>query len=366
MLKRPAPKKLDAQTVEAILQASAEQTGKMQKIRSWDSDYPVFEIPINQKVLVYVPNHVVQMEDGTLDLRKDKFAAHPIIDGNTFQDVRCVSGVVDEANGHDGTCPLCDALADVWKLYTIEYDSIAKARGIDPQSEAAKEGLKEVRKELIRKQVLKKADVWYTFPFVVIDCVEQNGVMTTTPKKDAEGKIHGTPMWYSIRESTYLEKWVAGFDSIETDDGATPTHPAGLWAILNFTYTPSSGKHDRMGSARQLKVTFKNMPGYEAWATYFDNLTEGWTPYKAMETVVLDSYRSRQELEEVEETLMRPVRDKIAVYQLSANARSGMPTLPVATPQDSADAVLSNYGANAMNPPEVADTVGEMPTAGVE
>lgn len=369
MLKRPAPKKLSEAAQAAVTQASAQQTGKAARIKSYDADFPVFDVPVNQKLLVYIPNHTIQNPDGTIGLRMDKFAAHPVIDGRTYGDVRCTQGVVveDDELCLDGSCPLCDSMQEVWNLYNLEYADIAKTKGIDPKSPEAQEALKQDRIDLINNMVIKQAEVWYTFPIVVIDCEEKDGQLTTIPKKDAEGRIKGSPMWYSIRERTYLEKWQAGFDSLDPDDGVLPTSPAGLWAILNFTYTPKSGNHDKMGSAKSLKVTFKPMNGYEEWANYFDQLTLEWTPSKAQEVVVLDVVRSMSEMCEVRDSLMKPVRDKLAMYELG-NSKAPVPTGTEGA--TSADSALAGFGgATPVAPPTGAmptgDLTGEMPNSGV-
>lgn len=367
-IKRPAPKKLSEAAQAAITQASAQQTGKASRIKSYDSDFPVFDVPVNGKVLVYIPNHTIMMPDGSVGLRMDKFAAHPVIDGRTYADIRCSQGVVVDALGLDGSCPLCDGMAEAWNLYNHEYADVARTKGIDPKSAEAQEALKQDRIDLVSNMVIKQADVWYTFPIVVIDCEEKDGTMTTIPKKDSEGRIKGTPMWYSIRERTYLEKWGAGFDSLEPDDGIVPSSPAGLWAILNFTYTPKSGNHDKMGSAKALKVTFKTMNGYEQWAQHFDTITEVWTPAKAQEVVVLDAVRDMEEMRQVADTLLKPVRDKLAMYELSAaSANTGSVGIPTGT---NADNALAGFGgATPAEPPmgelPTGSLTGEMPNAGV-
>lgn len=368
MLKRPKPKTLSPESMATLNQASAAQTGAMNKLRSYDPDYPVFEIPINQRVLVYVPNHTEIDPDGAVSLRMDKFAAHAVIDGRNFDDIRCTSGIVLPELGLDGTCPLCNAMSEVWDLYGKEYSSIAKSKGIDPQSPEAQEGLKEERKNLVRNMVLKNADVWYTFPIVVIDCLEKDGKLTITPKKDATGRISGKPMWYSIRERTYIDKWIPAFDALSDGEGIesveVPTTPAGMWAVLNFTYTPKSGKHDRMGSAKNLSVTFKtNMTGYDEWAEYFDKLTEGWNAEKAMNTLVLDALRDMEEMNQVCDHLMKPVRDKLALYNITGSLAE------VSAP---AENTLAEFGGTPVIPkaegatPPSGDITGEMPNTGIE
>lgn len=361
MLKRPAPKALSEAAQNAITSASAQQTGKSVRIKSYDTNFPVFDVPINQKVLVYIPNHTIMGPDGSMSLRMDKFAAHPVIDGRTYGDVRCTSGVVVEELGLDGSCPLCDGLNEAWELYNHQYADIAKSKGIDPKSAEAQEGLKQDRIDLIQKMVIKQADVWYTFPIVVIECEERDGQMSVVPKKDSEGKIKGTPMWYSIRERTYLEKWIAGFDSLDTEDGSAPTSPAGMWAVLNFTYTPKSGNHDKMGSAKALKVTFKTMPGYDKWAGYFDSITEEWTPGKAQEVVVLDVVRDMNEMRQVADSLLKPVRDKLAMYAITAGGGAA-PAAPTAVGGASgAEAALAGFGGAT----PVEPSGGALPAGGM-
>lgn len=342
-IKKPTPKTLSADVAQSVMMASANQDVSSSRVTSWDpQNFPVFDVPVNTKVLIYIPNHQVQQPDGSMGLRMDKFPAHPIIDGRTFGNVRCINGLVndDPQLNWDGTCPLCDALSEVWDLYGKQYADVARSKGIATDAPEAQEALKADRTELVRNRVIKEAEVWYTFPIVVIKCqANADGTMTTNPELTPDGKLQGTPMWYSIRERSFEEKWVAGYDSIE---GETPTSPAGYWAVLNFTYTPKSGKHDKMGSARALKVTYRTMQQYGEWATYYDKLTEDWTPYQATQTVVLDTIRSKEETQEVTDQVMKPVRDKLALYSLSqANAVAPAPAVGGAT---SADSILQNFG----------------------
>lgn len=337
-LKRPTPKTLSPEAQAAIISASAKQTQQSTRVRSYDAAYPVFEVPVNSKVLAYIPNHVLTAPDGSIELRMDKFAAHPVIDGRTFDDIRCSDGIIVPELGLDGTCPLCNAMNDEWQLYNFEYEDIARSKGIATDAPEAKEALKQDRKNLLEKFPIKQKNIWYVFPIVIIECEEKDGKMTTTPKKDANGQIIGHPMWYQIREMTYQDKWIAGFDSIDSPDGV-PTSPAGLWAVLSFMYKDKDGNSDKMGSARSLKVTFKGMAGYEEWAAYYDKLTEDWTIEKAQEVLALCAVRDMAEMNEVTDTLMRSTRDRLAQHQLYSGKQA--PAIAAKTPADNA---LSQFG----------------------
>ena len=362
MLKRPKPKTFTEAEQAAINAASAAQTGQSTTIKSYDPNFPVFEVPVNQKLLVYIPNHTVMDADGGVHLRMDKFAAHRVIDGRSFSNVRCADGVVIESLGLDGTCPLCQAMSECWDLYNKEYADIARARGIVLGSPEEKDALKEERQKLVSGMVIERAKVWYTFPIVVIECVEKDGKLTLNPKRTADNGIIGKPCFYSIKQDSFITKWGAAFDALDDvdEDGNSNMNPAGRWAVLNFTYQSKDGSYNKMQSALNLSVAFKDMQGYEKWAEYFDKMTEEWTPEKAREVLVLDAMHDMDELHEAADTIMRPVRDKLAMYTLSANS-AGAP-VPVAS---SADAALANFGGGeAVNPaPAGVPDMGEMPSA---
>lgn len=362
MLARPKEKTLSKEQRQAITSACRKQTGTMSSPKTYDPAYPVFEIPVNKKLLIYIPNHTVATEDGGVELRMDKFAAHQVRIGKAYSSVRCTGETINDALGWDGTCPLCDATQFCWDLYNHQYAEIAKSRGLTVDSPEADELLKDVRKDLIKEMVIGKAELWRTFPIVVIDCEEGK----TTPKLDAEGKLVGKPMFYSVREQAYIDKWLTAFDAIEDEEGGTDQNPAGRWAILNFTYTPKSGQHNKRDSARNLKVSFVNRDNYSEWAEYFDKLTEDWTPEKAQDVLVLNAVRDMDEMVEAAEKLIKPTKDKLKMYELSGSGTA------VAVANNNAEEALANFGAtpvengNGEVPPNT-EMLGEMPsTVGVQ
>ena len=95
-LKRPTPKTLSTEVQNVITMASASQSATQTKVRSYDPNFPVFDIPVNQRVLVYIPNHQITLPDGSMSLRRDKFAAHPVNDGRRYANVRCMKDIVSD------------------------------------------------------------------------------------------------------------------------------------------------------------------------------------------------------------------------------------------------------------------------------
>lgn len=360
MLQRPKAKKFTQEQIQAITLASEQQTGKPSASKSYDMNFPAFEVPVNQKLLVYVPNHTVMRPDGSMVIAHDRYMAHPVIDGRSHTNIRCSSGVVIPELGLDGSCPLCDCSGDVWKLYNLEYEAEAKVKGIPTDSELAKEGLRDVRQKLVREKVISEGQGWYVFPIVVIKCKEENGKLTTTPELTPDGQLTGTPYFYQIREKTFKSKWIPAFDSIDVSSEDCLGDVGGRWYILNFTYDAPSGTHTKMNSANALKVSIKtmgdkNMPAekYAEWATYFDQMTQDWTVEKSREVLVYSAIRDMEEMQVVADTLMKPVRDKIALHELGGNGKAS------ATPVVAGDAqaVLESFGStpvvnNGEVPPE--------------
>ena len=98
-----------------------------------------------------------------------------------------------------------------------------------------------------------------------------------------------------------------------------------------------------MESAKNLKVTYKSMGDkYVQWEEYFDKMTEGWTPAKAQEVVVLDVVRDMSEMQEACDSILKPVNEKIAMYALTT-ASSAAPQIGTT---DDAAATLAAFGGN--------------------
>lgn len=358
-LKRPKAKTISAEAMQNILTASAEQTGSTKQPKSYDPNFPAWEVPVNTKVLIYVPNHTMTLPDGTPTLRMDKFAAHDCRGRNTYAKVRCTAGIVDEELGLDGSCPFCDAIAEVWELYNKEYADAAAVRGIDLNDAGASDMLKTERDELRKHRAVDQGRVNYTFPIVVIECETKNGEATTQPKYDEAGRLIAKTYWYSIAESTYEEKWVKSLEAATLDDGSTPTNPAGLWFILNYKVAKNV-EANKMNSAKALQVVPKPMgENYKNVAEYFDKMTEEWTPAKAMETLVANALRDGTEQKEACDEIMKPTRDKLAMRELQAGSVPAQGQLPV---NGDANAVLGAFGAAPATPANAA--VGALPAGG--
>lgn len=352
---KPKAMNLSEDAFNRVSSSSQTQTGQTKTPRSIDPNkYPVFETPVNKKLLVYVPNHVEVDELGE-HLRCDRGAFHNVRAGRSFLTIRCTNGITEDSVGYDGTCPVCDAIGECWDLYNYELKEQARIKGVSVDDDP-NELLKQTKRDLATNMAVKRAEIWITFPIVVVETKEGK----LEPKVNEKGLLEGKLQWYSIRESTYKDKWESAFDTMDNN------HPAGSWFIMNFTYDSASGKHDKMNSARNLKVSYKPMRGYEQWEKYWDDLSESWDRKAAASTVIANFYLSHDDMRQAVNEAMASTRAKLQMFQ----AAEGTPVAPAGIPASPAAALSAfSNGTPAPNPatmnaPEGL-TTDATPTVGV-
>lgn len=332
---RPQPKFFDANKFSKIKEASAAQTGRVAQPKSTDPNFPVFETPINQKLLVYVPNHVEVTEEGDM-LRMDKGAIHQVFNRNSFGAYRCTNGVIAEEDGYNGTCPLCDALGETWELYRLQYAQEAKKRGLDIQNDH--DALQPARSELLKNMAVKGGEIWLTFPIVVVETDENKLI----PKANPDGSFNVKPYFFQIRETTYNEKWVSSLDSIPD----SPSHPGGHWFILDYTYQSKSGKHDKRGSANALKINYKALGDkFSQLSQFCDQITSEFTPQKATEVIYANMFYDLADLQKVTDDVMSSTRERLAVYAAASTGGLVPTTATAGSPED----IASSFGATPVN-----------------
>ena len=348
MIRRLTPVKLSEANSDAVRKQLGVQTIERSAPKSTDpQNFPVFEVPVNSRRLVYVPNHVVMTADGTEELRMDKPLIHSIKDGNRFLSYRCVSGL--SLTAEDGTtilsgrCPLCDGLSEPWDLAREMIKNACDSQGLDPEDKE-NANVKALRSQHFGDRVLKEANRYFTFPIVVIDTVNND---CKTPAKGEDGKNKYTPMWYHISESQYEKSWLKVLESLEDE----PTHPGGHFFILDYTYTPKSGEANKRDSARALTVIGKSFKSMDGLRQQFDKATEGWTPDKARETVISNQLYSEADLDEVANQALENTRNMLALYRASTAGVGTANALPDG----------GNAGFNlskAPDTPAIPDTTG--------
>lgn len=309
------PKKFTNEQKEALRTETPVQEVVKGVPKSLDpKNFPVFAIPLNKKVLVYVPNHVVVDEDGNERLRMDTPLVHSVVDGKRFLNIRCISGL-SESTGYSGNCPLCDAISDGWDLANIKIEEKCKAAGLDPK-DIENKLVKSIRSSEFSDRAIKEPVKYYTFPIVVFETVNDDGKTFVT---DEKGHIKCMPMWYSISEQGYEEKWLKSLEVLED----APSHPGGRFFMLNYCYTPKNGEPNIRDCAKNMVVGVRNITDSEKTRQTLDKLTNNWTPEKAQETVIANVFNEESDLEEAADTIMEATRRLLEFYK---NRDESMPT----------------------------------------
>jgi len=270
-------------------------------------NFPVFEIPVNKKVLVYVPNHIVQGTDGKDSLRMDKPLIHALQVGKSYMNVRCVSGLVAEEIGYTGECPLCDGCSDPWDLANMLIAQKCKQQNLDPDDKEA-EAVKAIRSAAFSDRKLKDSMRYYTFVISVFETLNDDG---KTLVKDENGAPRYKNMWYTVSEEQYNKTWAKTLEALEDE----PTHPGGMFFTLNYCYTPKRGEPNKRDSARALVVSYKKMTGTEKVRAFLDKSTEEWTVEKARETIISHSLYSMNDLNALADDTLESTRNTIALLQ---------------------------------------------------
>lgn len=312
------PKAFTAEQLKAVKVESGNQTVENITPKSTDPEnYPVFEVPVNSKVLIYVPNHTEVNEEGTEELRMDRPLIHTIIDGKRFRKLRCVRGLSDET-GYSGNCPICDGESEPWDLANEQIKEQCRVRGLDV-NDSENETVKNIKREYYSKRVVKAPDMYYTFPIVVLetDPADFKKILT-----DDSGVPKYKIYWYTISRSAYEKKWLKTLEGMEDE----PNHPGGEFFILNYTYESKSGDYNKRDSARELQVVPKKLKGAEEFKATWDKETEGWDVIKAIETIYDNMYFEEEDLKAEVDKVLLSTREKLAIYASTSALPAGAGT----------------------------------------
>lgn len=339
---KPKPKTLTDEQMNSVLAASSQQTGKSRKITTLDPNFPLFEVLVNDKALVYVPDYTVVNPNGESELMMDKAAFHNIVHKNEYLKIRCANGIVEDSLGFDGTCPLCEATSESWDLVNMEWEAAAKRNSFDPGDDKK---LHQAEWDSVRSgMAVSNPAVYVTFPIVVIDTiVDAEGKHTNSPKKDENGNISYKCYFYTVSHKKYEEVWLKSLEQYGSDDpdADIPTSPAGCFVTLDYTYqVKPNTQPSKMESAKALSVIYKTWRNNAAWdeiAKALDEEFRAFTPRKAVEVLVDNQIYDMEELQNVTDSVMKSTRDKLALYNISSQS--------LTTAVSSAEQALESFGA---------------------
>jgi len=278
-------------------------------------NFPVFEVPVNSKVLCYVPKHIVQGADGKDVLRMDKPLIHSLQVGKSYMSVRCIQGLVVESAGYTGDCPLCDGCSEPWDLANAIIQQKCSQANLDADDKEA-ENVKAIRSAAYSDRDLKDSNRYFTFPIVVFETEGDEGKV---PLKDENGELKFKTYWYSVSETKWEETWAKTLEGMEDE----PNHPGGHFFILNYCYKPKRGEPNKRDSARALAVIAKKIGKSEKLREALDKRTEDWTVEKARETIISHALFSPADLAILADDALESTRNLLALYEA---AKAGVTT----------------------------------------
>jgi len=311
MLGKMKPKVFTAEQLNAIKVEAVQQSVDVVVQKSTDPvNFPVFEIPVNAKVFIYVPNHIIVDEAGNEELVMDKPLIHTVINGKRYQKIRCIRGLSEES-GYSGECPLCNGDSEPWSLANEQIKEQCKMRGLDP-NDGSNESVKNIKREYYSKRVIKSPEQSYTFPIVVIE------TDPTDIKKilvDENGNPKHKAYWYTISKGAYEKKWLKALEGMEDE----PNHPGGNFFILNYTYESKSGEYNKRDSARELQVVPKRSKNLIPFMEQYDEETREWGIAKAIETIYDNMFYEEEDIAEETNKILAGTREKLAIYESAVN-----------------------------------------------
>ena len=306
-LKKLSPRKFTQQQEQAIQSQAAVQEISKAAPKSLDPvNFPVFEVPVNKKVLVYVPNHTIVDVNGVVQLRMDKPLVHSVQDGRRFLYYRCIANL-DANTGYSGNCPLCEGTAEPWDLANEIIKQKCEASGLSTD-DTENTSVKQIRSDAYGDRVIKEANRYFTFPIVVFETLGDDG---KTFVYDEENNLKFRIMWYNISETQYEDKWKKCFEGMDDE----PTHPGGHFFLLNYCYTPKRGEPNKRDSARNLVVSSKRVKDSENLRNELDRRTEEWTPLKAQQTVCNNVFYAEEDLQYVADEVLQNTRSLLSLYK---------------------------------------------------
>lgn len=315
---KPTPIKLSVEERSQIEKQLNTQVISRSVPKSLDpQNFPVFEIPVGKKVLIYVPNHTVDLGDGDVELRMDKPHVHTYQEGRRFHYYRCIANLIlKDSDGnyiYDGTCPFCEGTSIPWDVANANINHKCRQMGLDPDDKE-NANVKAIRTAEFSARVIKEASRYFTFPIVVISTVNDDG---KTLAKDEKGKPILTPMWYNISEAQYSKKWEPVFEGIEDE----PTHPGGRFFTLNFVYDSKGKEPNKRDAAQNLTVIHRNIKNADKLKEICDRMTDDWTPAKAQEVVVTNLLYSEDDLKKIVDEALEGPKNMLSL--LKAAEESG-------------------------------------------
>lgn len=308
-------KSVNVEALARIQSQASSQVVTTGPVSTLDPAFPLFETPVNEDRLVYIPTVNTEMTENGAIMKTLTGHVHTCMEGRAYPKIRCINGLVDEAYGLDGTCPLCEAILREKQLRNLKFEAECRAEGIDPQNDATGKS-KEIYKKLCQEMPI--GDPTETIAFPIVEIETEKGSLT--PKKD--GKL--TPKWVVMTKEKY-DKVIMGALSTML---AKPSSPAGMFWAFQFTYKAEDGKHNKRDSGKNARYAPITDPGsvqiLEVFKAPCEEAAKEFTIEKAFTTIVQFIPQSVKDTQADADRIMKQTDLALAMFnQSNANANAG-------------------------------------------
>ena len=328
------PIKIDESKKDVFTKTLQNQEISRGQSLTYDENFPVFRPPYGESGIVYVPNHVIQTEDG-LELRMDISNVHNIDHNGRFERIRCVNGL--DALGYSH-CPIDNVVSKCFELANLKAEHEMHLRNINPDMDSKER--REVRRKYYGEMVAQNQAEFYTFP--VIELEMQGEGKGRQPVWDAENNTLKYKIVWMVVSHAQFEKWKNAFEEADVENETL----GGLFVRLNYgvgVTDEMSERDKRMQGGRNLTVrVIENAQRsfgkalkekgveLEDLRKKWDQETEEWDIAKSASTVVQNALFPAEDLEAYAEELMDTVEMQLLTYNQSLRG-AGAPREEVVT-----------------------------------
>lgn len=332
---------VDTSMLQGLVEGASTQEVQKGTPRSTDPNFPVFQTPVNEDIIVYIPRTNMRVDENGEDMLYLSAFTHDGRIGKQFVSLRCISGLAGnpmfDALGYDGTCPACEANQESWELYRVKLQAEARRLGIDPQTDTA-DTLKPIRENILKEMDLKNAEEYVTFPIVIIPTKGK-----FLPADDAMDKLQA--VYVTWRKKRYQDTLLAALDSMMVNPG----HPAGMFWFWKFSYDTQGKQANARDSARNAKyspiIDAQAVAVFDKFRAKAEDKAKGFTLVKAAEVIVANQFMYKEDIEVEVNKIMARTRQMLDLAKMS-NGTPGLVAAGAASPSENP---LASFGVSQGN-----------------
>jgi hypothetical protein len=302
---------------------------------SKDENFPVHQTPPGGKFLIYIPTTGYTVDkDGVLTFDPLKSLIHSTRNGNRYGKVRCISGIVEESMGYDGSCPLCEGSSVEFELAALKINNQQEINRYEGEE------LKALRRQHFSSMKIESSEEYITIPIIVIPSSQKDPF---TPDITPENPLRGEFLTIKTERFEGLVK-----KALEGQPDAEEGMIAGFFWLLNYgeidpkketkEQKRDAGKNLSMSLILSNKVLDKLVP----LIPEAEEIASKFTKIKALEVLTDLEFKTKDEITKLTDSLVDASRQALDVLKIKSAEVQAIEA-PKTASADVASA-LSNFG----------------------